>query len=56
MSLEFVQLLGLLIFKKEHSVLQTGSVPSLAERIGRHFQLGLGGEVKKKIKGVKGKN
>jgi hypothetical protein len=48
MSLEFVQLLGLLIFKKEHNVLQTGSVPSLGERIGRYFQLGLGGEVRKR--------
>jgi len=56
MSLEFVQLLGLLIFKKEHNVLQTGSVPSLGERTGRHFYLHLVREVKTKIKRVKGKN
>jgi len=48
MSLEFVQLLVLLIFKKGHNVLQTGSFPSLGERIGGHFQLGLGGEVGKR--------
>jgi hypothetical protein len=40
MSLELVKLLGLLIYKKEHNVLQAGSVPSLGERTGRHFQWG----------------